>query len=439
MQAHNPTPPMDAFWMPFTPNRRFKENPRMIVGAEGMYYTDAAGNKIMDVMAGLWCVNAGHGRTQIADAIAAQARQLDYVSTFQMAHPKAFELADRIAQLAPEGMDHVFFTNSGSESVDTAMKLALAYHRARGEGQRIRFVGRARGYHGMGFGGLTVSGIGRHRRDFGPFLAGADHLPHTLNLEHNAFSKGLPQWGAHLADELETICALHDPSNIAAVVVEPVAGSTGVLPPPVGYLERLRSICDKHGILLIFDEVITGFGRLGKAFGAQALGVTPDLITSAKGLTNGAIPMGAVIASNKVHETFMQLPDGIEFWHGYTYSGHPLCAAAGLATLDLYRDEGIFDRAAEIAPYWEEALHSLKGLPHVIDIRNVGLVGCVELAPRAGAASARATELGQYCYEQGLLVRPSADQIVLSPPLIIARAEIDRLVGAMADGLRKLS
>ncbi len=431
---------MAAHWMPFTANRRFKSNPRLIVEAKGMYYTDSAGRRILDGMAGLWCVNAGHGRPEIVEALSRQAAKLDFVSCFQMGHPLAFELAERLAALAPKGIGHVFFTNSGSESADTALKIALAYHRARGEGHRTRLVGRARGYHGMGFGGLSVAGIGRHRRDFGPLLAGADHLPHTLDLKHNAFSKGLPAWGAHLADELEAICAIHDPSNIAAVMVEPVAGSTGVLPPPRGYLDRLREITRRHGILLIFDEVITGFGRLGAAFGSQALGVTPDIITCAKGLTNGAVPMGAVLASNEIHDAFMQGPDGnIEFWHGYTYSGHPLSCAAALATLDVYEKEGLFARTAQIAGYWEEALHGLRHLPHLIDIRNLGLVGALELAPREGAGGARAGDLAAYCYDRGVLVRPSADQIVLSPPLVIERAEIDRIVETLAAGLKELA
>jgi beta-alanine--pyruvate transaminase len=431
---------LDAFWMPFTPNRSFKATPRWMVEASGMYYTDSKGRKILDGMAGLWCVNAGHGRPEIAEAINRQTRQLDFVSSFHMGHSAAFDLADRIGALAPADLNHVFFTNSGSEAVDTALKLAVAYHRARGEGQRTRLIGRARSYHGMGLGGLAVSGIGRHRKDFGALLPPADHLPHTLNLEHTAFSRGQPTWGAHLADELEALCSLHDPSNIAAVIVEPVAGSTGVLPPPQGYLERLRAITEKHGILLIFDEVITGFGRIGAAFGAQALSVTPDIITSAKGLTNGAVPMGAVIASKKVHDALMHGPkDQIEFWHGYTYSGHPLCCAAALAALDVYQKDDLYARTARMAPYWEERLHALKGLPHLIDIRNIGLVAALELSPRDKAAGARGAALGEYCYSQGILVRPSGDLIVLSPPLIIEHAEIDRMVETLAAGLRHIA
>ena len=419
---------MEPFWLPFTANRQFKTKPRLFVAAEGMYYVMADGRRILDGMAGLWCVNAGHGQRRIVEAIKAQAEQLDFVSSFQMSHPAAFELAGRIAAIAPEGLDHVFFTNSGSEAVDTALKIARLYHRMRGEASRIRFISRAKAYHGMGWGGLSVSGIGRHRRDFGPLLPEVDHLPHTHNLEHAAFSHGQPQWGAHLADELETLLQINDPSTVAAVIVEPVTGSGGVLPPPLGYLERLRAICDRHGILLIFDEVITGFGRLGAAFGSTAFGVTPDLITCAKGMTNGAVPMGGVIARSQVYDALMSGPPGtIELFHGYTYSAHPLACAAALATLDVYREQGLFERARQCAPRWEATAHALKDAPHVIDIRNIGLLAAIELQPRPGAPGARGSACGNYCFENGVLIRASGDTLVLSPPLIISDDEIEKL------------
>ena len=431
---------MEAYWLPFTANRAFKESPRLFVAAEGMYYTTADGRRILDGMAGLWCVNAGHAAPRVAAAIKAQADALDYVSSFGMSHPLAFELARRIAAVAPDGLDHVFFVNSGSEAVDTALKIARAYHQARGEGRRTRLIGRARGYHGMGFGGLSVSGISRHRRDFGPLLGDVAHLPHTLDLAHNAFSRGRPAWGAHLADELEALCAIHDPSTIAAVIVEPVTGSGGVLPPPVGYLERLREITARHGILLIHDEVITGFGRLGAPFGSQALGVTPDIITCAKGMTNGAVPMGGVIVSGKVFDAFMSGPADVpELMHGYTYSGHPLACAAGIATLDTYEQDGLFDRAAGTAKTWEAAAHALKDAPHVIDIRNIGLLGAIELAPRAGAPGTRAQAVVKHCFEKGVLVRPNGDALVLSPPLIISDGEIDRIFSTIRDALAELN
>ncbi|MCG7393399.1 aspartate aminotransferase family protein [Microvirga sp. ACRRW] len=430
----------DAFWMPFTANRRFKDNPRLFTGAEGNYYLTSDGTRILDGMAGLWCVNAGHGHPRIQEAIKAQADGLDFVSSFNMGHPLAFQLAARITEILPAGLDHVFFTNSGSESVDTALKIALAYHRQRGEATRTKLVGRARGYHGMGFGGLSVSGISRHRRDFGPLMGGTMHLPHTLNIEQNAFSRGQPAWGAHLADELERLVQIHDASTIAAVIVEPVAGSTGVLPPPQGYLQRLREICTRHGILLIFDEVISGFGRMGASCAAEAFGVLPDMITTAKGLTNGAVPMGATIVSPQIYNAFMDGPDtGIELFHGYTYSAHPLACAAGLATLAVYEEEGLFQRAAEIAKHWEEAAHSLKGAPHVIDVRNYGLVAAVEFSPRPGAAGVRASECAELCYQQGVLVRPGADLIVLSPPLTIEKTEIDRIFDSIRKSLDKVA
>jgi beta-alanine--pyruvate transaminase len=417
---------MDSFWLPFTPNRQFKSQPRLFVAAEGMHYVTQDGRRILDAMAGLWCVNAGHGQRRIVEAIQAQAATLDFVSSFQMSHPAAFEVAKRIAAIAPAGLDHVFFTGSGSESVDTALKIARAYHRARGEGGRIRFIGRAKAYHGMGWGGLSVSGIGRHRRDFGPLLPEVDHLPHTHDLEHAAFSRGQPQWGAQLADELDRLLQIHDPSTVAAVIVEPVTGSGGVLPPPVGYLEKLRAICDRHGILLIFDEVITGFGRIGAPFAATAFGVTPDIITCAKGMTSGAVPMGGVIVSDGVHGALMQGPANvIELFHGYTYSAHPLACAAALAALDVYAELDLFGRAQTLAPIWEDAAHALKDAPHVIDIRNIGLLAAIDLKPRNGAPGARAAECAARCFDDGILIRASADTLVLSPPLIITTEQID--------------
>jgi len=430
-------PNLAAFWMPFTANRQFKAAPRLLVRAEGMHYESADGRSVLDGTAGLWCCNAGHARPRIVEAIQKQAATLDYAPTFQMGHPLAFELATDLAQLMGGDFDHVFFTNSGSESVDTALKIALAYHRARGEGQRTRLIGRERGYHGVGFGGISVGGIVSNRKTFGPLLTGVDHLPHTHDLARNVFSRGEPEWGAHLADELERIVALHDASTIAAVIVEPVACSTGVLVPPKGYLKRLREICDRHGILLIFDEVITGFGRLGSPFAVQHFGVTPDLVTTAKGLTNGTVPMGAVFARKHVHDAFMNGPDHIiELFHGYTYSAHPLACAAGLATLEVYREEQLFQRATDLTPYWEEAIHSLKGAPHVIDLRNIGLIGAIELQPRPGEPTKRAYETFVKCFEAGVLIRTTGDIIALSPPLIAEKADIDRIVGTIADVLK---
>ncbi|QDC09165.1 aspartate aminotransferase family protein [Oceanicola sp. D3] len=429
-----------AFWMPFTANRQFKDNPRMFVGAKDMHYTTSDGREVLDGTAGLWCCNAGHARPKIVEAVQAQVAEMDYAPAFQMGHPKAFELANRLVDMAPEGMDHVFYTNSGSESVDTALKIALAYHRARGEGQRTRLIGRERGYHGVGFGGISVGGIVNNRKFFGSLLNGVDHLPHTHLPEKNSYSRGVPEHGAELADELERIVALHGPETIAAVIVEPLAGSTGVILPPKGYLERLRAITEKHGILLIFDEVITGFGRLGAPFGADYFGVTPDLMTTAKGITNGVIPMGAVFCSGAIHDAFMHGPENaIELFHGYTYSGHPIAAAAGLATLETYREEGLFERAAELAPYFEDMLHGLKGLPHVIDIRNLGLVGAVELEPIAGAPTKRAFEAFLAAYEEGVLIRTTGDIIALSPPLIIEKAQIDRIGEVLAKVLKSLA
>jgi beta-alanine--pyruvate transaminase len=426
--------PLAAFWMPFTANRAFKATPRMLTSARDMHYIASDGRTVLDGTAGLWCVNAGHCREPIVEAIRKTAGELDFGPTFQMSHPLAFELASRVAALMPDELSRIFFTNSGSESVDTALKIALAYQRARGQGTRTRLIGRERGYHGTGFGGISVGGIVNNRRQFGTLLTGVDHLPHTHSVAHNAFTRGQPAWGGHLAEELERIVALHGAETIAAVIVEPMAGSTGVLIPPVGYLEKLREICTKHAILLIFDEVITGFGRIGGATAAETLGVTPDMITMAKGLTNAAVPMGAVAVSRAIHDTVVEGgPDGIELFHGYTYSGHPLAAAAGLATLDLYKAEGIWEHAASLHGYWEEAVHSLKGRRHIIDIRNMGIVAGIELEPRPGAPTKRATELFHKCFDNGLLVRATGDIIALSPPLILEKTHIDEMVGRIAE------
>ncbi len=426
--------PLAAYWMPFTANRAFKTSPRQLVRAKDMHYTSSEGRSILDATSGLWCSNAGHCRAPIVEAIQRTAAELDYAPCFQLGHPLAFELASQIAALMPEGLDRVFFTNSGSESVDTALKIALACQRARGQGTRTRLIGRERGYHGVGFGGISVGGIVSNRRQFGTLLTGVDHLPHTHSPEHNAFTRGRPKWGGHLAEDLERIVGLHGAETIAAVIVEPMAGSTGVLVPPVGYLEKLREICTRHGILLIFDEVITAYGRIGGPTAAQTLGVTPDIITMAKGLTNAAVPMGAVAVSRAVHDAIVEgAPEGIELFHGYTYSGHPLAAAAGLATLALYKAEGLFNRAAELNDYWENAVHSLKGKRHIIDVRNLGIVAGIELEPRAGAPGKRATELFHKCFDNGLLIRATADIVALSPPLILEKAHIDEMVGRIAE------
>jgi beta-alanine--pyruvate transaminase len=433
-----PRSDLEAWWMPFTPNRQFKAHPRLLARADGMYYWSADGRRILDGAAGLWCVNAGHNRREIAEAVHRQLVTLDYAPSFQLGHPAAFELANRLTRIAPTGFDHVFFTNSGSESVDTALKIALAYHRARGEGQRQRLIGREKAYHGVGFGGISVGGMVNNRKAFGMLLAGVDHLPHTLDLGRNAFSRGLPQHGVERADELERLVALHDASTIAAVIVEPVSGSAGVILPPQGYLKRLREICAKHGILLIFDEVITGFGRLGSPFGAQEFDVMPDLITAAKGLTNGCVPMGAVFARKFIYDAFMQGPESaIELFHGYTYSAHPVACAAALATLYIYQHEGLLTRAREMSPYWEEALHSLKGLPHVLDLRNYGLIGAIELEARSDGSS-RAFELFTRCFDQGVLTRVTGNVLALSPPLIIEKPHIDELFGRISEVIRTL-
>ncbi|MCJ8324258.1 MAG: aspartate aminotransferase family protein [Rhizobiales bacterium] len=430
---------LSAFWMPFTNNRQFKKNPRMFVGAKDMHFTTSEGNQVLDATAGLWCVNAGHCRPLITEAIQKQAAELDYAPAFQLGHPKAFQLANRIVELTPDGMDHVFYTNSGSESVETALKIALAYQKTIGQGSRTRLIGRERGYHGVNFGGISVGGIVPNRKMFGTLLAGVDHLPHTHLPEQNNFVKGEPQHGANLADELERIVALHDASTIAAVIVEPVAGSTGVLIPPKGYLQRLRNICTKHGILLIFDEVITGFGRMGANFAADYYGVTPDIITTAKGLTNGVIPMGAVIVKNEIHDAFMTGPEEmIEFFHGYTYSGNPIASAAALATLETYKQENLFERAAEMAPYWQDALHSLKDAPYVIDVRNIGLIGAIELEPIAGKPTKRAFSAFYKAFDKGLLIRTTGDIIAMSPPLIVSKGQIDEIVGKIRDILNEI-
>ncbi|MCH8187368.1 MAG: aspartate aminotransferase family protein [Proteobacteria bacterium] len=431
---------LEACWMPFTANRPFKANPRLFVSAKDMHYTTVEGRKILDGIAGMWCVNAGHCRPPIVEAVQRQVAKMDYSTAFQMGHPAQFELASRLSAILPGDIDHAFFCNSGSEAVDTALKIALAYHRVRGEGARTRLIGRERGYHGVGFGGISVGGIAPNRKFFGPLLNGVDHLPHTHNLEKNAFTKGEPGWGAHLADALEGLVTLHDASTIAAVIVEPVAGSTGVLIPPKGYLKRLREICDKHGILLIFDEVITGFGRLGASFAADYFDVLPDMITAAKGLTNGTVPMSAVFARKGIYDTFMDTaPEGaIELFHGYTYSGHPLACAAALATLNVYRDEDLFARAHGLAGYWEDAVHGLRGTKNVIDVRNLGLVAGIEVAPRDGKPGARAADAFLKCYEKGLLVRQTGDVIALSPPLIIEKEQIDTIVSILGDVLSAL-
>jgi beta-alanine--pyruvate transaminase len=427
--------PLDAFWMPFTANRQFKADPRMLVGAKGVHYTSDDGRDILDGTAGLWCCNAGHGYESIAKAAYNQLLEMDYAPAFQMGHPIAFEFADRLRALAPDEFKHVFFTGSGSESVDTALKIALAYHRARGEGQRTRLIGRERGYHGVGFGGISVGGIVNNRKNFGTMLTGVDHLPHT-HLPENAFSKGQPEHGAHLADDLERIIALHGAETIAAVIVEPVAGSTGVLIPPKGYLQRLREITSQHGILLIFDEVITGFGRLGTPFASQKFGVVPDMFTTAKGITNGTLPMGAVFAQGFIHDAFMTGPEGmIELFHGYTYSGHPVACAAGLATLDIYEQNGLLTRAAELESYWEEKVHSLRDKGPIKDIRNIGLIGGVELESREGEFGTRAYEVFLKCYKAGAMVRYTGETIAMSPPLIFEKENIDTLIDILGEAI----
>ena len=434
---------LDAFWMPYSDNKYFKGTPRMLARAEGMHYYTPEGREILDGTAGLWCCNAGHGRVEIVQAIQKQAAIMDFAPTFQLGHPIAFEAASRIAEITPEGMDRVFFTNSGSESADTALKIALAYHKARGDSSRVRLIGRERGYHGVGFGGMSVGGIGPNRKQFGALLPYVDHLPHTHGLKENLFQKGEPQHGAHLADALENLVALHGAETIAAVMVEPVAGSTGVLVPPVGYLKRLREICDKHGILLIFDEVITGFGRLGTPFGADFYGVVPDMINFAKCVTNGVIPMGGVICSDRIYNAMMgahgSAPEhAIEFFHGYTYSGHPVACAAAIATLELFQRENLFTRAGEMGKVLGDAAHSaIKGLPNVIGIRSLGLAVAVELAPIAGLPGKRAYDIFLDCYHRGVLVRNAGENLVFAPPYIVEREQIDTMVNVLADAIKR--
>ena len=434
------TPVLDNFWMPFTANRQYKAAPRLLAAAEGMYYTDVDGKKVLDGTAGLWCCNAGHGRKRITQAVERQLSTLDFAPTFQMGHPVAFDFAAKLAENPPGGpdakLDRVFFTGSGSESVDTALKIAIAYQRAIGQGTRTRIIGREKGYHGVGFGGISVGGLVNNRRVF-PQIP-ADHMRHTLDLDRNAFSRGLPTHGVELAEDLERLVGLHGAETIAAVIVEPMSGSAGVILPPKGYLERIRAIADKYGILVIFDEVITGFGRLGTPFAVDYFGVVPDLVTTAKGLTNGAVPMGAVFASRKVYDGLMTGPENaIELFHGYTYSGHPVACAAGLATMEIYAEEGLLTRAADLAQDWEDALHSLKGLPHVADVRNLGLVGAVELTSRDGAPGTRAYDVFVDCFQKGLLIRVTGDIIALSPPLIIERQQIGDIVSILGDALKR--
>ncbi|MBB4264542.1 aspartate aminotransferase family protein [Roseospira visakhapatnamensis] len=430
---------LDAYWMPFTANRQFKGAPRLLVSARGMHYTSRDGRRILDGTAGLWCVNAGHGRPEITEAIRAMAGHLDYAPPFQMGHPLAFDLAARLVSIMPDGLDHVFFSNSGSEAVETALKIALAYHAVRGEAGRTRLIGRERAYHGVNFGGLSVGGMVNNRRLFGTLLGGVDHLPHTHLPAENAFTRGQPAHGAHLADDLERLVALHGAETIAAVIVEPMAGSAGVLPPPRGYLERLREITTRHGILLIFDEVITAFGRLGHASAAERFGVTPDIMTTAKALTNAAVPMGATLVSGAIHDAFMRGPEHVvELFHGYTYSAHPLACAAAVATQEVYKADGLFTRARTLEDPWADAIHGLRDLPHVIDLRTLGLVAAVELAPRPEAPGERGFEVFRACYDRGVLTRVTGDTIALSPPLIIGDGHIDQLVSTLADVLRAI-
>jgi len=430
---------LDAYWMPFTANRQFKAHPRLIVGANGMYFKTADGRDLLDGIAGLWCCNAGHNRPRIVRAIQQQVTELDYAPGFQMGHPKQFELASRLAALMPGDLNKVFFTNSGSESVETALKMALAYHRVRGEGHRTRLIGREKGYHGVNFGGMAVGGMAANRKMFGSLVSGVDHIRHTHGIAENRFSQGIPQQGASLADDLERLCELHDPSTIAAVIVEPLAGSAGVILPPKGYLERLRRICDSHGILLIFDEVITGFGRLGTPFAVNKFNVEPDIVTTAKALTNGVIPMGAVFVQDKIYQAFMDAPENtIEFFHGYTFSGNPMACAAALGTLDTYDDEGLLTRANDLSDYWQQALHSLKGLPHVIDLRNLGLIAGIELEAFPGKPTKRAFEAFLAAYDAGLLIRTTGDTIALSPPLIIEKSQIDFIFDTLTTIIKKL-
>jgi len=430
--------PLESLWMPFTMNRDFRKEARIVIGAQGHYYRTDDGRDIYDLFSGLWTSGLGHCHPKIVAAVQRQVARLDYSISFQVGNDQAFLLAKKLTDLAPEGLNHCFFTNSGSESVETALKIALGFQRCRNQAQRIRLIGRERGYHGVNFGGMSVGGIAANRQMFtAAMVPGTDHLAHTCDREQSAFSKGQPAWGAHLADDLERLAALHGGNSIAAVIVEPVAGSAGILPPPVGYLERLRRICDRHGILLIFDEVITAFGRVGAPFAADRFRVRPDIITVAKGLTNGVIPMGAVLVSDEIHEAFMQGPEqAIELFHGYTYSGHPVASAAGIAALEVYHDEGIFDQARQLEPLFEDLLHAFAGHPRVIDVRNFGLMGAIELEPRDGAPGSRGLETHKICFTQeNLVLRNGMDTLQFSPFL---NARPDDLVSAFESVRRVL-
>ena len=431
---------LDNYWLPFTPNKKFKANPRLLTSAKGMYYKSDDGRDVLDGIAGLWCTNAGHCHPKIVAAVQNQAAELDYATAFNMSHPKAFELAEKVSSLTPKGLDRIFYGNSGSEAVETAMKVALAYHASKGDGQKTKFVGREKGYHGVNFGGVSVGGLTPNRKSFGPLLPGIDHMPHTWDTEHMAFSKGQPEWGLHLADELEKILILQDPSTVAAVIIEPVTGSGGVIVPPVGYLERIREICTKHNVLLIFDEVITGFGRLGCCFAANRFDVRPDMITMAKGLTSAMIPMSAVAFDNSIYDQLMEGPEAmIELFHGYTYSGHPVACAAGIAALDVYEEEGLFDRAKEMEPHFQEAIHSLKGLNQVIDIRNIGLMGAIHFGSDRLPATEFAAKVFQHCYENNVLVRYSGEFLVLSPSLIVEKEHLDTIADALKAAITSVS
>ena len=431
---------LESLWMPFTPNKSFKKDPRIIVGAKDMHFISDDGRDILDATAGLWCVNAGHGRKKIQDAVYNQIGELDYSPPFQFGHPKQFELANRLAEMFPEKMNHVFFSNSGSEAVDSALKIALAYQRARGKASKTRLIGRERGYHGVGFGGISVGGMVKNRMYFGSLLSGVDHLRHTHNPELNSFSKGLPEHGADLADDLERIVQLHDASTIAAVIVEPIAGSTGVLPPPKGYLKRLRELCTKHDILLIFDEVISAFGRMGTPTASEYFNVTPDIICCAKALTNAVIPMGATVVQDHIYESMLDNADApIELFHGYTYSGHPVACAAALASLDIYKEEGLFERAVESAIHMQEAAHSLKGTKNVIDIRNMGLIAAVEIQAKEGAIGARGFETMKKAWDLGVMIRANGDTIAFSPPLIVENNQIDQMFDATKKAIESIN
>ena len=431
---------LDNYWLPFTPNKKFKANPRLLTSAKGMFYKSDDGREVLDGIAGLWCTNAGHCHPKIVAAVQNQAAELDYATAFNMSHPKAFELAEKVSSLTPKGLDRIFYGNSGSEAVETAMKVALAYHASKGDGQKTKFVGREKGYHGVNFGGVSVGGLTPNRKSFGPLLPGIDHMPHTWNTEHMAFSKGQPEWGLHLADELEKILILQDPSTVAAVIIEPVTGSGGVIVPPVGYLERIREICTKHNVLLIFDEVITGFGRLGCCFAANRFDVRPDMITMAKGLTSAMIPMSAVAFDNSIYDQLMEGPEAmIELFHGYTYSGHPVACAAGIAALDVYEEEGLFDRAKEMEPHFQEAIHSLKGLNQVIDIRNIGLMGAIHFGSDGLPATEFAAKVFQHCYDNNVLVRYSGEFLVLSPSLIVEKEHLDTIADALKAAITSVS